>query len=95
MPPSETGFRIGPQYFLGELRDEVRALAEAQRGLTETVGRLAHDVAALKGVSLETHYLLRAAHGAGPGADRAGTAAARAGRRGGGAAGAGGGGPGR
>ena len=47
--------------------ERVEALAEAQRRtegslrkLTETVGRLAHDVAALEGVSLETHYLLHA-----------------------------------
>jgi tetratricopeptide (TPR) repeat protein len=40
--------------------ERVEALAEAQRELTETVGRLAHDVAILKGMSLETHYLLHA-----------------------------------
>ncbi|HWO70976.1 MAG TPA: hypothetical protein VNP94_09520 [Actinomycetota bacterium] len=40
--------------------ERVDALAEAQRELTETVGRLAHDVAVLKGMSLETHYLLHA-----------------------------------
>jgi hypothetical protein len=40
--------------------ERVEALAEALRRLTETVDRLAHDVTILKGMSLETHYLLHA-----------------------------------
>jgi vacuolar-type H+-ATPase subunit I/STV1 len=40
--------------------ERVEALAEALRQLTETVDRLAHDVTILKGMSLETHYLLHA-----------------------------------
>ncbi len=37
-----------------------RRTEEALRELSETVGRLAHDVATLKGMSLQTHYLLQA-----------------------------------
>ncbi|HXF57687.1 MAG TPA: hypothetical protein VNO34_09005 [Actinomycetota bacterium] len=76
------------EHYLRELRDEIHALAEAQRRteervakveeqlaalaeaqrrteeslrqLAETVTRLAHDVERLKGMSLETHYLLHA-----------------------------------
>ncbi|HXF72812.1 MAG TPA: hypothetical protein VNO79_09425 [Actinomycetota bacterium] len=40
--------------------ERLEALAETVRRLGETVAGLAHDVAVLKGLSLETHYLLHA-----------------------------------